>query len=69
MKIAEKKDVARLQRLLHHQFSVIKHRILLAARPYPLSIQVLTNNGASIVANDDSIWIKHGNYFKHKCIS
>lgn len=69
MEIAEEKYVSRFQCLFHHKFCMVEHGILLAARAYPLPIQILSNNGTSVIANNDSIRVKHGDDFEYEGIS
>ena len=59
MEIAEKEDLSGLLSLLHHQFGVVVYRVQFRARPNPLPVQILADQGAAVVANDDSVWIKH----------
>ena len=69
MEVAEEKYVSRLQCLLHHELGMIKYRVLLAARADPLPVQILTNNGAAIVTNDNSVRVEHWYDFKYESIS
>ena len=66
MEVTEEKYLARLLRLFHHQFCVVVDRVKFGTRAYPLSVQVLANQGAPIIADDDSIWVEHRYDFEHE---
>jgi len=65
VEIAEKKYFSWFLRLFHHQFGVVIYRIKFCWRANPLPVEILTNKWASIVSYDDSVWVKHRNYFEN----
>ena len=60
MHITEEEYVPTFESLLHHEFSVIEYRVLLAAGPNPLSIEVSAYERAPIVPDNDPVRVKHG---------
>lgn len=69
MEVTEEKDLSRLLSFLHHQFCVVVDWVQLGAASYPLSVQVLPDQGASVVANDDTIWVEHWNDLEDVVVS
>jgi hypothetical protein len=57
MEVTEEKDVSALKCLFHHEFGMVQDWVLLAAGHLPLSVQVLTYQAASIVADDHTIGV------------
>lgn len=66
MKITEKEYVTAFQGSFHHEFEVIIDWVELARGSDILSIQILPHKRATIVTNDDTVWIEHGNHLEDK---
>jgi hypothetical protein len=69
MQITVKENITRLQRPLHHQFGMIIRRVELGAATNPLSVQVRTQQGAAVVANNDAVRVQHGYNFENESVS
>ena len=65
MEVTEEKDFSRFLGFLHHEFGVIVDRVQLGTRANPLSVEILTNERAPVVANYYSVGVKHRNDFEH----
>lgn len=69
MHIAEKEDISRFERFLHHQLRMVVNRKLFRTRSDPLPIQIDACKRAAVVAHDHSVGIEHRDDFKHECRS
>lgn len=69
MHVAVEKYVSRFKRSFHHQFSVIINRVELARATHPLSVKVRTHERTSVVADNNSIWVLHRDYFENKSVA
>jgi len=64
-----KENFSRLQSAFHHQLRVIVDWVELGRAGDPLPIQVHSHKRASVVSNNDTIWILHGDNLKNKSVS
>ena len=69
MNITVEEDVSALKSLSHHHLCWAVLWALFHAWSNPLPIEIQSTQWASIVTNDNTIWIKHWNDFKDKVIS
>jgi len=67
--ITIKKDLATLQRPLHHQLCVIVLGEKLAGATDPLPVHVGPHQATTVVAHNYAIWILHGNNLENKSVS
>jgi hypothetical protein len=65
MEVAEKEDFSGLLSLLHHQLGMVINWIELGARANPLPIQILADQGTSVVAHDYAVRVQHRNDLEH----
>lgn len=69
MHITVKEYFSTLERTLHHELGMIVHWEEFTGAADPLAVHVGTHKTTSVIANDDSVWILHGNNFEDKCVS
>lgn len=67
--VTVKKDVSRLKSLTHHHLGGAVLRTLFHTGSYPLSIKIIARQGSSVVTNNDSIRVQHGNNLEYEVVS
>ena len=60
MEIAEEEHFTGLLGFFHHQLRVVVNWVQLGAGTDPLTVEVLADQGAPVVAHDDSVRVQHG---------
>lgn len=69
MNVTVEENVARLQRLTHHHFCCAVLGALLHARRNPLTIEIVTAERGTVVADDYTVWVQHGNDLEHEVVT
>ena len=68
VEVAIEEDFSWLQSSFHHQFRVVVYWVELRWTCYPLSVQVDSHQRASVVSNDNTVWVLHWNNFENKSV-
>lgn len=68
MKITVEENIPALKGFLHHHFGCIILRAHLGAWSNPLSVKILSQQRASVVANNYTIRVKHRHYLKDEIV-
>jgi len=67
--VAVEQNVSALQSLPHHHLGRTVLRALLHAGSYPLPVQVEPAQRCSVIADENSVGVEHGNYLEHEIVA
>ena len=66
VEVTEEENVTGFECAFHHLLRVVVYWVEFARGSYPLSVEILAHKRASVVANDDAIWVEHRHNLKDK---
>ena len=69
MVVTVEQDISRVLSLTHHHFGSVVLWTQLLTGSDPLTIQVQSRQRTPIIANYNTVWVKHRNNFKHEVVS
>jgi hypothetical protein len=69
MNITEKYNISAFKCLFNHELDSVNFRVDLGHRHTPLAVKILSRKRASIIAYNDTVWVKHRHNLEHKVVS